>query len=78
MGLSLCGLGSSKAMYNKPLCGKLRIFKASFASKGEKASVSLFHLHSPPNLKHGEAMQEPHTLEKGAPRDSKGQRNQSS
>lgn len=47
MGLSLCGPGPRETMYNKPLCGKLHRFKASFASRGEKASVSLFHMPSP-------------------------------
>lgn len=47
MGLSLCGLGSRETTHNKPLCGKLHIFKASFASRWEKAPVSLFHMHFP-------------------------------
>lgn len=39
MALSLCGLRSRETTYNKPLCGKLCLFKASFTAKGKKASV---------------------------------------
>lgn len=46
MSLSLCGLGSSETMYNKLLCGKPCIFKTSFTSKGEKASV--YSTRTPP------------------------------
>lgn len=47
---SLCGLGSRETLHNKPLCGKLHIFKASFSSKEEKASVRSIRLLISPTL----------------------------